>query len=523
MSIGLVEELSRPPHNKTVVTYFFCQNVDASLNTVEAIIKGLIRQLIREQAELVQELRDQWNQEKGQFPDTVNSWQGLWDILLAMLDRCKHEKVYIVVDALDECQESIEQLLARIVSTGLDRPSQVKWLLTSRPLDIAEQTLLTRSNQTLVSLEVNLDHVVQSIAAYVSMKVTELSRRWRRCSLDLRQTVEDKLIRKAAGTFLWVSLVCKELQTVVAEDALSTIEKVPPGLQAIYGHAYRKLCEGDFTDVTGCTHLLRVMMLAYRPLNMLEVCSMMDLAPDSRKVQSFIDRSASFVQVQGQDVQYLTFIHQSARDYLAGLGSSVPEGIGTSVGHSEIAIRAVSHLTNHLMANLLQYPDTTATREQMVKDGTNPLTSLGYAAEYWIQHSVAAGDAESNRTALRKSKSVERFLQSCFLEWLECLSLMDQLPRAVEGLQMLVTILDKDTKVSYRILLLFRLRWLLANTRGLLAWRDIASAAFSARYDPLLNTSLPDDLPLAAAVVQLRNPLQPRAQHSQANKPRAAP
>src|SRR3712207_8462543 len=54
-------------------------------------------------------------------------------------------------------------------------------------------------------------------------------------------------VRKAGGTFLWVSLVCKELQNGAAEDALSTIEKVPLGLQAIYGRAYGKLCRSEST------------------------------------------------------------------------------------------------------------------------------------------------------------------------------------------------------------------------------------------------------------------------------------
>lgn len=46
MTIALVEELSRPFKCATVVAYFFCRNADHELDTISAIIKGLIRQLV---------------------------------------------------------------------------------------------------------------------------------------------------------------------------------------------------------------------------------------------------------------------------------------------------------------------------------------------------------------------------------------------------------------------------------------------------------------------------------------------
>ena len=61
MSIGLIEELSQRPKDMTAVTYFFCQNADYELNTMEAIIKGLILQLIRQQESVKQTLRDRWD------------------------------------------------------------------------------------------------------------------------------------------------------------------------------------------------------------------------------------------------------------------------------------------------------------------------------------------------------------------------------------------------------------------------------------------------------------------------------
>ncbi|KAJ5399842.1 vegetative incompatibility protein HET-E-1 [Penicillium sp. CMV-2018d] len=45
LSIGLIEQLARAQDESTVVICSFCQNADYELNTLEAILKGLILQL----------------------------------------------------------------------------------------------------------------------------------------------------------------------------------------------------------------------------------------------------------------------------------------------------------------------------------------------------------------------------------------------------------------------------------------------------------------------------------------------
>jgi Ni2+-binding GTPase involved in maturation of urease and hydrogenase len=52
MTIGLIEQLSQD--DSSIVAYFFCQNADYELNSIEGIIKGLIQQLIRQRKELLE-------------------------------------------------------------------------------------------------------------------------------------------------------------------------------------------------------------------------------------------------------------------------------------------------------------------------------------------------------------------------------------------------------------------------------------------------------------------------------------
>jgi hypothetical protein len=77
MSIGLIEALSQRRKETTAVTYFVCQNADYELNTIEAIIKGLILQLLEKHPQLKQSSRQRWNTGNGRFSEDVHSWRGL--------------------------------------------------------------------------------------------------------------------------------------------------------------------------------------------------------------------------------------------------------------------------------------------------------------------------------------------------------------------------------------------------------------------------------------------------------------
>lgn len=66
MSIGLIEQLEQPlrAHEQPpVIAYFFCQNTNYELNTIEGIIKGLILCLVKQQKELCEPLRYRWEQQ----------------------------------------------------------------------------------------------------------------------------------------------------------------------------------------------------------------------------------------------------------------------------------------------------------------------------------------------------------------------------------------------------------------------------------------------------------------------------
>ncbi|KAJ5640438.1 G-protein beta WD- 40 repeats containing protein [Penicillium herquei] len=432
ISIGIIEKLSRPKdglEHSTVVTYFFCKYGDSELNTLEAIVKGLILQLVTQQPVLKESLRDRWD-ESGRFKEDVTSWQILWGILLEMLDRYHN---------------GMTEFLRHIVLNGLSLSGKMKWLLTSRPFVSAEQELFTSHDQSHISLDLNSTQVSDAVNEYIISKLDELSCRHKYGSV-LKSQLEAELVAKAQGTFLWVSLVCKELgklENPHSSEVLSTLQNLPAGLHPFYDRMFNRLETGDPTDVFKCIRLLRVMMLAYRPLKVEEIPGLIGVTEQNHhnlsSIISVIDRCASFIHIQENSVQ---FVHQSARDYLAG------KDLDDDFGHSELARMCLHHLSKSLHQNLLglQRPDSTRDSWKELADrGQNTvLASLDYAATFWAHHL-------DNPEPTKEIGEVDTFLRTKFLEWLECLSWLDKLSLAFEAFQILTRV-EKDFHLTPTLL-----------------------------------------------------------------------
>jgi NACHT domain len=439
MSIGLVELLSRVQDKTIVVTYFFCQNADYELNTIEAIIKGLIFRLISQQNELKECLRRRWDTANGRFDEDITLWRTLWGIFLEMLDRCMRRRIYVIVDALDECKDKgMAEFLRLIVRNGLSHHSKIKWLLTSRPLDNAERELLTGSDLELVSLELNSTQVAEAVTTYVTSRAGELDRRQSYGPI-LRRKVEAALVDKAEDTFLWVSLVCKRLESVRGDKVLAMIQELPPGLHPFYDRILHELSQGSSAE--GCLRLLKVMLLAYRPLKLAEVASITGL-PQGH-LGTIIDRCASFIKRRETDVD---FIHQSARAYLGGKDGRLILDSGGLYEHGDIALGCLSYLFDQLKLNLVDLKRPNSTRKSMKalndKKMNAKLAGIDYAATFWVQHLNVAKHTMLIQNALTEKGKVEMFLRKKLLEWLECLSLLDELPRAIEVFKVLGDVVE---------------------------------------------------------------------------------
>ncbi|KAF3237253.1 hypothetical protein TWF192_010954 [Orbilia oligospora] len=188
----------------------------------DPVLRGLIFSLILQDGSLgshIQQVYDQVGQ--GAF-EGINSWFQLskvFDAILSDLIREPTNTVYLVIDALDECVSDLEKLLdliSKFVSTSSS--PQIKWIVSSRNWSDIERKLALPASigGSRLSLELNSSLVSRAVEAYIGDQVLKLWPSER--DEEFRNQVCKQLVEQADGTFLWVSLVVKDLEELQVKD-----------------------------------------------------------------------------------------------------------------------------------------------------------------------------------------------------------------------------------------------------------------------------------------------------------------
>ncbi|KAI9674393.1 MAG: hypothetical protein M1822_009071 [Bathelium mastoideum] len=313
------------------MAYFFCQNTIPELNHAAAIIRGLTYLLVDQKPELVGHLQRHYNQRGSDIFKGSNVIYELWRTLIEILKDTALPKVYLLVDALDECDSTSSGIFLKLLLHERLKSSQkVKWIISSRNERHVKEYLESPSAAYDTSLELNSRHVAKAVDAFVAFKVSDLTRR-KGYTLETRKLIESYLMRKADGTFLWVALVCKELERVSARKALKAVEQFPTGLEPLYGRMMELVRqEDDKEEFKLRLRLLRMVTLSCRPLNLDEIGMIGDFEKelyDSKKyMEDLVQSCGSFLTIS-KDI--VSFVHQSAKDFFStGQGVTIfPSGL----------------------------------------------------------------------------------------------------------------------------------------------------------------------------------------------------
>ncbi|EOO03308.1 putative wd-repeat protein [Phaeoacremonium minimum UCRPA7] len=316
LMMGILRELELRAKRSgdTTTSYFFIQATDAKLSNATTILRGLVWLLLDQRRSLISHIRDKYKTAGKVLFEDKNAFFALSSALKSILDDETTPRIVLAVDALDECDEQskpglpdLVDLLAE-VSRG---SSRVKILLSSRRGRAALDTKLNSLEEPKrVSLELDAALLTEPVNAYINHKVSELGQKG--YGLDIQSSVVEILRNKANGTFLWVALVCKELEEVEDYDALEVLTEMPPGLKELYERMMDMINRLKRSDPGFCKAILAAVMSAFRPLRLEEVGLQAGLRPNV-PATTIVKKCGSFLTVRDNTVY---FVHQSAKDYL---------------------------------------------------------------------------------------------------------------------------------------------------------------------------------------------------------------
>jgi hypothetical protein len=462
MTMGVIAELSRLEASyvavpkkrqlvddpKCLLSFFFCQSTVPGQNNAVAVLRGLIYMLVLQKRELLKHVQERHRILGRQLFEGSNAIYALQSILSDMLNDAALPLTYLLIDGLDECASGMPELLQIITSDSVGRQSRVKWLVTSRNIPEIEQYLLPDLLGIQLSLEVEASQVSRAVGAFIDYKVQRLLT-VRKYSTNIQAEIQQQLRDKAEGTFLWVSLVCKELGKVPLYRTREVLQTVPRGLNPLYDRMVAQIAaqDAETADTDYCWDILRSTTLAFRPLQLEELAIAAGLPKDQfsdvQAVTDLVSRCGSFLTMRHGVV---SFIHLSAKDYFTlGNGRQVFEGTWADK-HRHMADCLLDAMDRMLRRDVcsLHKPSARAhdkSTKERIKNSN--LSTIKYACEYWVEHVQAGG--QSCSSVLVDDGKVHRFFKRHVLHWLEAMSLLQRIPEAILALQNL----EAAVKVSH--------------------------------------------------------------------------
>jgi hypothetical protein len=228
---GIVNELKKSMAKTDLLSYFFCQATDSRINNATAVLRGLVYLLVDQQPSLISHVRKKHDHAGKTLFEDANAWVALSEIFTSILQDPSLNSTYLIIDALDECETGLPQLLGLIVQIA-STSSHVKWIVSSRNKSDIEARLSLNDTQMRLSLKLNTEHVSRAVEMFVDYKVSQLA--LIEHDNTLQEKVRNQMHEKANGTFLWVALVFQELEQVDSWDVLQVLEEVPADLHLLY-------------------------------------------------------------------------------------------------------------------------------------------------------------------------------------------------------------------------------------------------------------------------------------------------
>ncbi|RFU29824.1 hypothetical protein B7463_g6499, partial [Scytalidium lignicola] len=220
------------PSLHMTLCYFFCDENIATQRDAMAILRSLIHQLIVRRRSLIKYVKASYDVYGPQFDQNLSE---LWRIFITIASDKRMKPLCVVIDALDECEEStrdrfLKCVLGLIHNTGVTNTPWIKFLITSRP------NVGRRYITDLPQIDLSQNQIEDDLHLVIQSKVEAIVQRLH-CKPQVRDYLEKALYSKADRTFLWVTLVLHLLEnTYVAsqKDLKLIIDRLPSTLSATY-------------------------------------------------------------------------------------------------------------------------------------------------------------------------------------------------------------------------------------------------------------------------------------------------
>ncbi|CCA70458.1 related to WD-repeat protein, putative-Talaromyces stipitatus [Serendipita indica DSM 11827] len=365
-------------------------------------------------------------------------------LVLEPLREVGRRPVFLVVDALDNCEYYDRQSLLKTMLATLSSVPHLRVLLTSRPLQDIVDTL--HGSPMICGDDVQLldvDNIpYEDIRLYVDARLQDL-------------TTEDRqrITKHAHGLFIWVATFYRAFKDPRVQrrilDNLSHAQVTSP-LDTLYLDVLEQARQVDTGIKDELRRILQIIISAFQPISINTICA---LFPRVQAVDTIVQDLAGVLK-DGHPDRPIKVLHPTFRDFIA----STPDRANGFVveldpSHEMLAKACMNVLARVLEFDLLQVLHARG-------DGGIPrnadVANLGalvekqfsaavrYASAYWALHITSSDGAWSDWTRLRL------FLQENFVHWVELMSWRGMVGHALYALSQLNRMVKRSSITEIR-------------------------------------------------------------------------
>ncbi|KAF8248856.1 hypothetical protein K440DRAFT_599764 [Wilcoxina mikolae CBS 423.85] len=392
------------PNAAAQTSYFIFKDQNKEETTAKAAIATLVYQLLEKNRKLYSCI-------KASFDDRTKKKKEwtlplLWDAFDKIMLSGQCTKSIILIDALDECEDSSRMDLMKYLASR-DRKYAGRFIVTSRPSDALPSAF---PGATFIDLNTRKE-VKNAVDTLIDIEVNKLFKLRPQFDKIVQDKVRNYLRLNAGNMFLWVVLVMERLNSLSSSSPKRLereLEGLPNRLIGIYEVLFKRRLTEDRDSVVQKLPWILYARRAMKLEELREAFGVQDYQKFggeewerclSTDIEGDLNRNFGPLVVIDRESTEVRLVHQSLRDVL--LQKEASSEILTTLcrsqeeEHGEIAAACLAYLSlPQFNVEISEYgPHPSFDRlPPVIRELSHKHPFLLYASHNWPYHATLAGD-----------------------------------------------------------------------------------------------------------------------------------
>jgi hypothetical protein len=275
------------------IACIFCNYEEQAIQGLEELVASVLKQIVENKSRPSESIQTFWTEflDIGRRPRLTN----LIDALRSEIEG--YSRVFLVIDALDECLEDNQ---GRIIAELKSLASTVSLMVTSRPLDLIKQRFQGACHLDIMAKDGDLRKYVEARVRQGRTKREILLAQLVQENGGLQENILDKIARNARGMSVFLIPVSRlsrpcwlhlhrflmaklHMDSVVSQRSAlgvrNALDNLPKEVNATYDEAMKRIQQQSEVDRVLANRVLSWIVHAHRPLTYQELQHALAVTP----------------------------------------------------------------------------------------------------------------------------------------------------------------------------------------------------------------------------------------------------